>query len=82
MTPEEILIKTRKFTIGARVIVKESSREYLGWVITRVPARVVERYPHHLVVKRKNGVQESFTYKDIVLLGVLELEQGRLKKVN
>lgn len=64
MTPEEILIKTRKFAIGARVTVKESSREYLRWVITRAPARVVERYPHHLVVERKNGTQESFTYWD------------------
>lgn len=64
MTPEEILIKTRKFTIGARVIVKESSREYLGWVITRAHARVVERYPHHMVVEKKNGVRESFTYWD------------------
>ena len=66
MTPKEILIKTRKFAIGARVIVKESSREYLGWVITRAPARVVERYPHHLVVERKNGVRESFTYWDVL----------------
>ena len=64
MTPKGILIKTRKFAIGTRVIVKESSREYLGWVITKVPARVIERYPHHLVVERKNGVWESFTYWD------------------
>ena len=64
MTPKGILIKTKKFTIGARVMVKESRREYLGWVITQAPARVVERYPHHLVVERKNGVRESFTYWD------------------
>lgn len=64
MTPKGILIKARKFAIGARVIVKESSREYLRWVITWAPARVIERYPHHLVVERKNGVRESFTYWD------------------
>lgn len=34
------------------------------------------------VVEYDDGVQESFTYKDIVLLGVLEITQGRPKKVS
>ena len=64
MTPEEIRVKSEKFTVGAKIIVKETSREPTGSVTTLVHARVIERYSHHLVVEKKNGVRESFTYWD------------------
>ena len=64
MTPEEIYKKAKIFNVGARVFILETVVEYLGRKTIRKPARVIERYPYHLVVETKNGVRESFSYWD------------------
>lgn len=71
---KEIRDKCNDFEIGKPVVIIERGLEGNKTIVKcKTPATVIERYPNHLVVERKSGVQESFTYKDIVLLGVLEL---------
>lgn len=84
MTQQEIYEKCRKYKIGSKVTILERVPRGNGYetVDTKTSAVVIERYPFHLIAERENGVQDSFTYADIVLFNALRIKQGRPKKVS
>lgn len=81
MTPQEIYATCMKYKVGMKVNIITSETELEGKkkVTTKTPAVVIERYNSFLIVEKKSGVQESFAYRDIVILGGLEIRRGRPK---
>jgi uncharacterized protein Veg len=77
MMQQEIYEICKQFKIGSKVVILERIPRGNGYetLDVKTPAVVIERYPHILIVKKDNGVQDSFTYADIVLFNVLKLKR-------
>lgn len=70
------------YKIGDRVFINISVKDEDGksYITKQISGTVIEKYQYHLVIKTDKGIQESFTYKDIVLSEVIEHIQGKSKK--
>ena len=77
MMQAEIIEKGKQFSIDSKVVILERIPRGNGYetLDVKTPAVVIERYPFHLIVEKKNGVKDSFTYSDIILFNALKLKR-------
>lgn len=73
LTTNEIYEKCKEFNIGDEVIINfKKPRGNSDYVIVKKRGVIAGRYPKHLLVRNEKGINESFTYSDIVQQNMIE----------